>query len=846
MRHIISLILLFTLNVIVFAQPGEAPKTSVEIYDDLEKLGVLGTALYVAAHPDDENTRLISYLANEQKVRTAYLSLTRGDGGQNRIGGDIREKLGLMRTNELLKARSIDGGEQFFSRANDFGFSKHPDETLTIWDKEDVLHDMVKVIREFRPDVIINRFDHRTPGKTHGHHTSSAMLGVEAFDLAADDTKYAEELPNLTPWSTKRIFFNTSWWFYGSREKFAEADKSNMFAVDAGVYYPTRGVSNTEIAAQSRSMHKSQGFGSTGTRGSQMEYVEFIKGEKPNDKENIFEGIDITWTRVQDGHIVKTELEKILKNFNFQDPSKNVPELIVLHKMISKLEDDHWKDIKIAELENIILACSGVYLGATTSTAQATAGEDLTINLELINRTQLSISANNVVINNGTDPIELGFELTENERKTLESTFTINPTTPASNPYWLQKEGTLGMYAVDNAANIGTPLSVAPYTAKFEIAIQDLTLIVNRDIVYKTNDPVKGEVIQPFYIVPEASVKFSDPVYIFPDREAKEIAITVKSYTDDFRGVLSLDYPASWIVTPKLIDINIKNKGQEQTYNFTVKGPFLSESSQFRAQVLTGNQGVLDNEVYEIKHDHIPHQVMLSKAEAKFERLSIDKKGNTIAYVQGAGDDIPASLRQIGYSVNELEVAELSAENLSSYDALIIGVRAYNTKRELKLKKDVLQAYMEAGGTVIVQYNTNRGVKGVDIAPYPMELSRDRVTDEHAGVSFIDAEHEVLNYPNKISTRDFKGWVQERGLYFPNSWDERYAAPLACSDKLEPMKQGGLLVAKVGEGHFIYTGYSWFRQLPAGVPGAFRIFSNLISIGKNGIASTDMEETTND
>ena len=291
--------LLLAACIVAFPTWGQRPEkpNAADIYHQIEKLNFLGNVLYIAAHPDDENTRLISYLSNEVLARTGYLSLTRGDGGQNLIGPELRELLGVIRTQELIEARKIDGGEQFFSRANDFGFSKNPTETLQIWDKNQVLSDVVWAIRTFRPDIVINRFDHRSPGTTHGHHTASAMLSMEAFDLANQPNQFADQLAYTQPWQPQRIYFNTSWWFYGSKEKFEKADKSKQAQLQIGVYYPFAGKSNQEIAALSRSCHQSQGFGNTGTRGEEDEYLEFLKGTAPANKNNLFDGIDTTWNR---------------------------------------------------------------------------------------------------------------------------------------------------------------------------------------------------------------------------------------------------------------------------------------------------------------------------------------------------------------------------------------------------------------------------------------------------------------------------------------------------------------------------------------------------------------------
>ena len=378
MQKLYTLLLALFITIIqsVWAQQPVKPN-SVDIYHQIQKLNFLGSVLYIAAHPDDENTRLISYLSNDKKARTAYLSLTRGDGGQNLIGPELRELLGVIRTQELIEARKIDGGEQFFSRANDFGFSKNPTETLQIWDKNQVLSDVVWAIRKFQPDIIINRFDHRSPGTTHGHHTASAMLSMEAFDLANDANQFPNQLQYVSTWQPKRVFFNTSWWFYGSQEKFKAADKTNLINLKIGTYYPALGKSNQEIAALSRSRHQSQGFGSTGTRGEEDEYIEFLKGDMPKDKTNLFEGIDTTWNRIKGGKAIGDILYAVEKNFDFKNPAASVAELVKAYSLIEKLEDKHWKLVKLEEIERIIAACTGLYLEAVTDVQEITPGSTL-------------------------------------------------------------------------------------------------------------------------------------------------------------------------------------------------------------------------------------------------------------------------------------------------------------------------------------------------------------------------------------------------------------------------------------------------------------------------------------
>ncbi|WP_250432419.1 PIG-L family deacetylase [Hanstruepera flava] len=806
---------------------------SSEIYESIKKLNFLGSVLYVAAHPDDENTRLISYMANEVKARTAYLSLTRGDGGQNLIGPEIRELLGVIRTQELLTARAIDGGEQRFTRANDFGYSKHPDETLEIWNKNEVLSDVVLAIRQFQPDIIINRFDHRTPGTTHGHHTSSAMLSIEAFDLANDATVYPDQLQHVDQWQPKYLYYNTSWWRYGSRENFDKIDKTNFISLDTGTYFPSSGLSNTEIAALSRSQHKSQGFGSTGTRGTEMEYIELIKGNTPSNKTKIFEGIDTTWNRVKGGQEIGIILNDVEKNYDLKNPSASIPKLVQAYNLIQRLENEHWKTQKTKEIKAIIAACSGLYLEAVTTSNQATFNENMKLSLELVNRSNTKLSLVSYTNPNGLN-VNKGINLNNNDRITIEESFKValpNTDYITTTPYWLTEKGTLGMYKVSDKSLIGKPETPDYFNVTFNINIEGVTIPFTRPVVFKTNDPVKGEVYKPFEVVPEATAKLAEKVIIFNTDAEKEIAITVRAGRDNLEGTVELCHPENWNVYPEELPISISNKGGEQRVVFKVIPP-KNQDEGFISPIVTVGDKQYTDELIEIDYDHIPFQTILLPSESKIVRLDIKKKGDNIAYIAGAGDVVPESLRQIGYNVLTLSPEDITTESLSRFDAVVLGIRAYNTVENLKFKQDILFNFVENGGNMIVQYNTSYRLKVDKLAPYKLELSRDRVTDEFAEVKFLEPKHPVLNYPNIITKQDFEGWTQERGLYFPNSWGKEFTPIFAMSDKRESSKKGSLLVAQYGKGYYIYTGLSFFREFPAGVPGAYRLFANMLSLGK--------------
>lgn len=804
--------------------------TSNQIYEKVQKLNFLGSALYIAAHPDDENTRLIAYLSNHEKARTGYLSLTRGDGGQNLIGPEMRELLGVIRTQELLAARGVDGGEQRFSRANDFGYSKHPDETLKIWDKDKVLADVVWAIRTFKPDVIINRFNHRTPGTTHGHHTSSAMLSVEAFDLANDKTKYPEQLEYTNTWKPNRLFFNTSWWFYGSQEKFAKADKSKMLSFDIGTYYPLKGLSNNELASIASSQHLCQGFGRLTTRGTQTEYVEFLKGDFPKDKKDIFSGINTTWNRVEGGGEIGDILYDVEQNFDFVNPSRHIPDLLKAYQKVQKLKDEHWKRIKTKELKEIIEACAGLYLEASVESSSATPNSSVNVDFEVLNRSGVSMELSSIKILPENKKIVKDLDLANNEKKTFTESILI-PEVSYSSPYWLEKPWGLGMYTVESQQLRGKPETPRPIQVQFDLMIENESVSFIKPVVYRYSKRDKGEIYEPFEVLPKVTTKLLNKVLVFSSEKSQKVTVEVRTGAKNINGKVALKAPNGWTVTPNEAKFSIAQKGDIQLIDFMVT-PTKKESEGVLKAIVKVEGKNYDKELIEINYNHIPKQSVLLPSQAKVVRMNIKKNGTRIGYIQGSGDAIPESLQQIGYEVTELNVNEING-NLEQFDAVVVGIRAYNTIKELQFKQKYLLEYVKNGGNVIVQYNTNRRV---DVqAPYNLQLSRDRVTDENANVTFLAKEHSILNYPNKITEADFDGWVQERGLYFPNKWSKEYTPILSMHDKGESAKDGSLLVAKYGKGNYIYTGLSFFRELPAGVSGAYKLFANLLSVKENTV-----------
>ncbi|MCD0469699.1 PIG-L family deacetylase [Flavobacterium sp. JAS] len=830
MRKIqVQILLIFLTGIsISFAQQPQKP-SSVEIYNQIKKLNFLGSVLYLAAHPDDENTRLISYMANEMNARTGYLSLTRGDGGQNLIGPQLRELLGVIRTQELIEARKIDGGEQFFSRANDFGYSKNPDETLVIWDKDKVLADVVWTIRKFQPDVIINRFDHRSPGTTHGHHTSSAMLSVESFKLTNDPKVYPEQLKYVKPWQVKRLFFNPSWWFYGSQERFDAADKSKFTKLETGVYYTGIGKSNQEIAALSRSRHQSQGFGSTGSRGAETEYLELIKGDSPIDRDNLFDGIDTSWNRVKNGKPIGELITTIIAKYDFSNPSASIPDLVKAYAMIEALEDDHWKTVKATAIKNIIASCSGLYLEAVVSEQEATPGSIIKLSLEAINRSSAEMQLTSVTSLPDNKNTAQNILLKNNNDQKINLQIQLPSNIEYTQPYWLKEKASVGMYTVSNQENIGIPDIIRQVKVVFNVKISGVEIPFERTVVYKYNDGVKGEMYNFLDIVPEVTTSVLEKVLIFGSTKSKMVPVKVRAGKDGIKGNLQLELPKSWDVSPKEIPFTLEKKGNEQIFYFEVTPPVNPE------EVVAKSIAIVDNKRFDkdetiIDYPHITKQMVLKPAESKCIRIDLKTNGDSIAYIMGAGDEVPESLAQMGYKVSVIKPEEITPEKLDSFNVVITGVRAYNTVNALANKQNILFNFVKSGKNMIVQYNTYGKMVTDQIAPYSLKISNDRVTEENAKVTFLAPTHPILNTPNKISPKDFEGWTQEQGLYYPDQYDPAFIPILSSHDKGESAKNGALLVAPYGKGYYIYTGLSFFRELPEGVAGAYRLLSNMISL----------------
>lgn len=815
------------------------PWTSADIYMGLKKLKVLGSVLYVAAHPDDENTRLITWLSKERLYRTGYLSMTRGDGGQNLIGDEQGVDLGLIRTQELLAARRIDGGEQFFTRAFDFGYSKNPEETFVKWDKEKILSDVVWVIRKFQPDIIITRFPTTGEGG-HGHHTASAILANEAFEAAADPSRFPEQLKYAGPWAVKRVLWNT--FNFGGNN----TQREDQFKVEVGGYNALLGKSYGEIAAESRSQHKSQGFGVPAGRGEAFEYFKATKGDQPvND---LLEGVNTEWSRLTRGSEAAALIDNVTSTFDFIHPEKSVKGLVNLYNKLDELRmantpvgdpADRYALNKIEqkqqEIKQLIEQCSGLFADATTTDPYAVQTDSVKISFVLNNRLGASISLNKIMVQ-GFDS-SFNTVLQKNRNLSFTKSIPVSSFIPLTQPYWLKEEMAEGHFTVNDQQKIGQPDADPAYNVVFSYKIEDQFFSYTKPVRYKFTDPVKGELYQPLIVVPPVAVSVNPPVLMYSEKSKPGYSVKLRAAKNyAAKGdLLTVENPKQkGTVVPLLPNVPAMSKNEEREFEYSAGDSLVLGKNRF---MITDAKGVVQSAaaIRSVKYDHIPDITYFDPAVIEVKNLQLKTYNKKIGYITGAGDKVPEALEQMGYEVTLLGNKELSKNNLQQFDAIITGVRAYNTNEWMSNYYDRLMKYVENGGNLIVQYNTNNFISNVKskIAPFPFAITRTRVSDETAPVSILKPDHPVFNFPNKITTDDFAGWKQERSIYHAADFDKtKYEAVLSVNDPGEKPDDGSLIIGKHGKGYFTYTGLVFFRQLPAGVSGAYRLLANIIALNK--------------
>ena len=827
------------------------------ILQDMKSFRTLASVLMIAAHPDDENTQLITYLARGRHYRTAYLSLTRGDGGQNVLGGEFGSELGLIRTEELLAARHLDSGRQFFTRALDFGFSTNPDETLKIWDRQEVLSDVVRVIRTFQPDVIVTRFS-PTGTNTHGHHTASAILGLEAFKLAGDPKAFPDQVATLGTWQPTRIFLNgmLPGPVRNANAGGGAANADGSVRIDAGGIDPVLKIPYTDIASQSRAMHKSQGFdnlgggrggrsgggGGGGGGGARSEFFQLLDGAPATD--DIVDGIDTTWARIPGGGSeVGILADAAIAAFNPQDPSASVHALLEIKKRAAALTatvpHSRLIDEKLEQLDYIIAECLGLSVETTIPNAQVVPGEAFKLHHTATITSNIPVQWKYVLYSTGGSMREPSITLVPNQTASRDLTASLGPDTPVSQPYWLREEGKTGMFRVDDPTLIGRPENppTFPITQTFEVDGQIIFLPDEPVQIIPNASPAQSH--RRLDVIAPVSMAFPSQVRLFAPRTAKSGDVEITAHHAASKGSLKLNVPTGWTVTPPAQPFSLAAIGDHAQFTFTVTPPAQPASGTLSAAATIGDQTFTTSRK-EISYPHIPYLLLQPPATIKAVALDLKIAGKTIGYLPGAGDSVDECIRQMGYTVTELKTADLTPQNLKQFDAIVTGVRAFNTRTDLSPDSPALKAlfdYVQAGGTIVEQYSRPDGPGGTNgrpttLAPYPIHLSALRVTDETAPVKFLLPDSPVLNTPNKITDADFANWVQERNIYLPDQVDPNFQPILAMADPGETPPNNSLLVANYGQGHFIYTSLVFFRQLPAANPGAYRLFANLLSLGK--------------
>lgn len=820
-------LLLISFSLLLTPVFSQTFSTSADIYLGLKKLNVLGSVLYVAAHPDDENTRLLTYFSKDKLYRTGYLSLTRGDGGQNLIGDEQGVELGLIRTQELLSARRNDGAEQFFSRAFDFGYSKTPQETFTKWDREKILSDVVWVIRKFQPDVIITRFPTTGEGG-HGHHTASAILANEAFTAAADPNRFPEQLKYVQPWQAKRILWNT--FNFGN----TNTTSGDQFHFDVGGYNPVLGKSYGEIAADSRSQHKSQGFGVARSRGEAMEYFRTTGGSSPSN--DLFDDVDISWKRVKGGDKIQQLINAVVSSFDFMQPQKSVPQLVEVYKALNALPQSYWRDEKIKEVKDLIEGASGLWIEAFTNQQYAVQGDSVRMNFVLNDRLGVGAKLNNVIV----DQFDSSFssELQKNRNFAFAKTLLVPDTKEITQPYWLQNKMEEGYFNVTDQLLIGQADVTPAYTATYNLTINGEKISFSKPVKYKFTDQVKGEVYQPVFVIPATNVVTSPGILLFHkgENDSKEILVQVNA-NKTIVGKADVHARSASYDVVKNDSLFSLGKNASQLFSFSLNGEKMDrrETDNLYGYFHSVNSkedvtGYLA--MRSINYDHIPSIRYFYAEDVKILNLELKTYNKKIGYIIGAGDKVPEALDEMGYDVVLLTEKELARNNLQQYDAIIAGVRSFNTNDWMNKYYDKLMKYVENGGNYIVQYSQANSLRGGRMGPYNFVLSGKRITDENAQVTFLRPDHPVLNFPNKITHEDFKGWKQERSIYHADILDSNFQTIFRMNDPGESPDDGALVIAKYGKGYFTYTGLVFFRELPAGVPGAYRLFANIIALNR--------------
>jgi LmbE family N-acetylglucosaminyl deacetylase len=787
------------------------------LLDDLHSLAEPTRVLYVAAHPDDENTQLLSWLVHERGIEAAYLSLTRGDGGQNLIGTEQGELLGVIRTFELLSARALDGAGQFLGTMRDFGYSKTAEETLAIWGEERALRDLVWVIRSYRPDIVVTRFPEQ--GETHGHHLASARLARQAYALAGDSTAFTEQLAVAEPWQPRRLVHNVPSW-----NLLPENVDPGWFSVDVGGYSSLLGLAWAELAALSRSRHQSQGFGSAPRRGALVEYFTLLEGEPVVDGDP-FALPDSDWAS-RGGSTVSAAVNSAIETFDPRAPASAVPALLDVRRALEDLADLPLAASTRAQVDDLIVACAGLWLDVRSSRDSVTPGETIDVTLDTQARGAVAVELMGIEL--GGTPVATTSGAIGSAFATTTLSITVPSDAPLQTHFWLTDAAGQGHDNLDDLSLVGASY-VPPLIADVTVRVGGEELVVQRPLRHVWVDPVRGERVRPVQVLPPLTVGTDQEALLVRPGEDAVLRASVHAFGDVTAGSVSINVPEGWTATPDHFDITLA-RGESQTIAIEVEAPEDASVGELRFVASAGGS-FSTLRADRIEYDHIPPQYVTRDNAVRVVPATWAPLDRRVLYISGPGDRVAESLAAAGVEVEVVDVAGVGAVDLEPFDAIVVGIRAFNAAPALHAELGRLLERVAEGAVLVVQYQTNSRIAPLvgQIGPAPLTVGRGRVTDETAQVELVANDLGVFEGPNALADADFEGWVQERGLYFAESWDPAWIPLLRMADPGESPLDGALLAARHGEGVVYYTGLSFFRQLPAGVPGAYRLLLNLLA-----------------
>jgi LmbE family N-acetylglucosaminyl deacetylase len=858
------------------ARPAE-DRGSAGLGQAIKKLGTIGSALHTGAHPDDEDSGLLAYLARGRQARTAYLSLTRGDGGQNLIGPELYEALGVIRTEELLAARRIDGAQQFFTRAFDFGFSKSAAEALSKWDRDLVLSDMVRVIRTFRPLIIVSAWT-GTPNDGHGHHQAAGILIVEAFRAAGDPARYPDQISEgLKPWKAKKLYVRAP-----PREELAKGQEPPpaTLTLNKGQYDPLLGRSYFEIAAQGRSQHRSQDQGALERRGPQYTKLRLIESSvgMPKEEKDIFENIDATLSGIagfagQAAPRLKESLAEVQKaadeaqaKYNPFAPQAVAPAIArglkKIREMRASLSSMGLSDIEFYDTDFLLKRkeddfadalgkSRGVLVDCIADDEIITPGQTFALSVQSYADAGTTAGPISVGLPEGWSSSEQKQNNSTTDGRLMSQTdykVTVGPDAEITEPYWLKQPRKGDMFSPGKGGTGIEPNAPPVIVARAEFVIEGEKIVIAQPAQYRFADKALGEIRREVKVAPAISVTVTPSLLVTPlsnvtARRNVEVSITNNSKTPQ-SGTVELEMPQGVKTfespgansTGGPANFDLKREGERASRSFDLSMSASNTEGRRLIRAIASVGGRAYSSGYQmIAYPHIETRLVYKAAKAEDELIDVKvAQGLKVGYIEGAGDDFANALKRINVDVQTLTPQEIASGNLSRYNAIVLGIRVYEVRPDVIASNARLLDYVKNGGTLIVQYNKNEIAQG-NFTPFSVKMERgmpDRVTDEQAAVSVLDPAHPLFNYPNKITERDFSGWVQERGAYFFSEWDPQFKPLLSSRDPGETEKRGGELIASYGKGYYIYTAYAWFRQLPQGVSGAYRLIANLVSFPK--------------